>query len=128
VNTTTTSEGSAFAQSGGKDNNKDTSNQNLSERNQEYWKTKTCYNCNKKGHPSSHCPESKKDGNASSSKKKDSDDKSRASRSSKADDISKMPKKLKKSFATMETKIHELEKEDLTDSDDGEEESHFQYQ
>jgi hypothetical protein len=60
VNATTTSEGSVFAQRGGKDNYKDTSNQNLSERDQEYWKTKTCYNCNKKGHPSSYCPEKKK--------------------------------------------------------------------
>jgi hypothetical protein len=110
VNMMAPSEGSAFAQrnGNGKDNDKDKAIQSLSKRDKEYWRTKTCYNCNEKGHPATHCPEKKKDGDGSSSKKQDNDDKSRASRSSKTEDLSKMQKKLKKSFATMESKIHEL--------------------
>jgi hypothetical protein len=125
----TTSEGTAFAQRGGN------GTKNLSKKDKEYWKDKTCYICNEKGHPSPQCPHKNKkkpsDGDKSSktNKNKDDDDKSRSSKSSKSSEISKLQKQMKKSFATMETKIHELEKdEELTDSDDDEEDSHFQFQ
>jgi hypothetical protein len=115
VNTTTPSEGTAFVQRSDKDN------KNLSKKDKEFWKTKTCYNCNKKGHPSTHCPHKKQsDGD---DKTKNDDDKSRSSKSSDASDISKPQKKMKKSFATMETKIHELSKadSDISESDEEEE-------
>lgn len=57
---TTESEGASFAQSGKK--GKRSSNQsNNQDYDQEHWKDKKCYNCNKKGHPASHCPEQNKD-------------------------------------------------------------------
>jgi hypothetical protein len=79
------------------------------------------------GHPSSHC-HSKKANDGGGSQKND-DDKSRSSKSSKTGSINKLQKKLKKSFATLETKIQELEKEDsdMTDSDSNDEASHFQF-
>jgi hypothetical protein len=121
----TTSEGTAFAQRGGR----------TSETfDQKYWKDKECYHCNKKGHPSTHCPDKKKKSKSStSSSKTTEDDASRSSKSSKSSvkSITKMQKKLKKSFATMQSKIEELDNDnsDLTDSEsDDEETSHFQFQ
>ena len=53
---------------------------------------------------------------------------SKSSKSSKAQSITKAQKKLSKSFATLNSKIQELENEsDLSDSDDDDDEqSHFQ--
>jgi hypothetical protein len=125
VTPTVTSEGTAFAQR---------DNQHQGPYDKEYWKDKECYHYHKKGHPSSHCRTKKSNDSSESHKKtgnqKNDDDKSRSSKSSKTSSISKLQKKMKKSFATMETKIQELEKEDsdITDSDgDDEEASHFQY-
>jgi predicted transcriptional regulator len=100
--------------------------------NKKYWKDKHCYNCNKKGHPSSHCPQKNNknhDQKSVSSKMSKSSKTSKSSRtSSKAKSINAAQKKLKKSFATLTSRIDELTKEDsdLSISDDEEEASHFQ--
>ena len=96
----------------------------------QYWKAKQCYNCNKKGHPSSHCPEKAKEKAQVKAKAKDDDDKSVSSKSSKAS-IAKLQKdfkKTKKSFTTLQTQIKELEHEDsdISDSDESGS-SHFQF-
>ena len=125
-----TSEGSAFAQKNAQKGRQDSSNP----YDKVYWKDKECYNCHKTGHPSTHCPAEKKDDgrsrrNDDGRSKKSDDDKSRSSKSSKSGSINKLQKKLKKSFATLETRIEELEKEDsdISDSDsEADEASHFQ--
>jgi hypothetical protein len=127
VSPTTSSEGTSFAQQGNQ--GRGASNRSSNTYDKSYWKDKDCYNCNKKGHPSSHCPDKIAD------KEKDNDDKSLSTRNSKSSkssksSISKAQKKLKKSFATLSSKIQELEHEDsdLSESSDesGEHASHFQ--
>jgi hypothetical protein len=105
VNTTPTSEGTAFAQ------RSDKGNKTFSKKDKEFWKTKTCcYDCEERGHPSTHCPHKKRsDGDdKKQNQRKNNNDKSRSSKTSKASGMSKLQKKIKKSFATVETKIHEL--------------------
>jgi hypothetical protein len=102
VTTTTTLEGTAFAQKGKR------ADQNKGPYDKEYWKDKECYHCHQKGHPATHCCNKKPtDGGGS---QKSNDDKSCSSKSSKASSISKLQKTMKKSFATLESKIEELEK------------------
>jgi hypothetical protein len=117
----TTSKHTAFTQRGGRDGNK-----NKQESfDTKYWKDKECYHCNKKGHPAMHCPDKKKKTKNSTTRSNDDE----ISQSSKAS-ITKMQKKMKKLFATLQSKINELEHKnsDLTDSDSEEEEtSHLQF-
>jgi hypothetical protein len=104
VTNPTTSEGTAFAQQRRIREEKDDTKKDPFDKI--YWKDKECYQCHNKGHPSSHCPKKNVD---------DKDDKSRSSNSSKASSISKLKinqKKMKKSFATLENKIVQLENED----------------
>jgi hypothetical protein len=124
VSPTSTSKGSLFAQRGGTGRGASRSSPDYDKT---YWRDEDCYNCNKKGHPSSHCPDKLA--------AKDSDDKSVSTRNSKSSkssksSITKAQKKLKKSFATLSTKIQEVENEDsdLSDSsaESGEHASHFQ--
>jgi hypothetical protein len=118
----TPSEGTAFTQKGGREGNRDKETFNA-----KYWKDKDCYNCNKQGHPSSHCPEKKKKAKPPVAKQND-DDTSQSSKSSKAS-ITKMHKKIKKSFATLQSKIDEMDEDsELSSSDsDDDEQSHFQF-
>jgi hypothetical protein len=118
----TPSEGTAFTQKGGREGNRDKETFNA-----KYWKDKDCYNCNKQGHPSSHCPEKKKKAKPFVVKQND-DDTSRSSKSFKAS-ITKMHKKIKKSFATLQSKIDEMDEDsELSSSDsDDDEQSHFQF-
>jgi hypothetical protein len=51
---TTSSEGSLFAQKGGR-GGRGGKGQATITFNKEYWKDKTCFNCGEKGHPSSSC-------------------------------------------------------------------------
>jgi hypothetical protein len=51
---TTSSEGSSFTQKGGR-GDRGGKGQGTITFNKEYWKDKTCFNCGKKGHPSSSC-------------------------------------------------------------------------
>jgi hypothetical protein len=121
-------QGNSFAQQGSGSVN--TTNRGGDTRNgdsydQNFWKDKTCFKCNKKGHPASHCKD-----------KEDSDDRSssRSSQSSKTSiaklkkDLKKSAKANKKSFTTLQAQIEELEENsDMTnsDDDDDEESSHL---
>jgi hypothetical protein len=126
VATITPSEGSTFIQEGDRDEEE--------HYDKEWWEDKTCYKCEKKGHPASNCPNKKKGGSkGGGKKKKDDDEKSRSSKSSKSKKtvaVRKLHKKAKKSFAMLAEKITEMEKKKgLSDSDsDAEEDSHFQFQ
>jgi hypothetical protein len=51
---TTSSEGSSFAQKGGR-GGRGRRGQATITFDKEYWKDKTCFNCGEKGHPSSSC-------------------------------------------------------------------------
>jgi hypothetical protein len=51
---TTSSEGLSFAQKGGR-GGRGSKGQGTITFDKEYWKDKTCFNCGKKGHPSSSC-------------------------------------------------------------------------
>jgi hypothetical protein len=108
---TSPSEGTAFVQKGGSPKRQDNT------FNKKYWKDKECFNCHKKGHPSSHCPGSKNNNNddktISSKTFKDSKS-SKTSKASKTSSINKAQKRLKKSFATLSTKIDKLEYEKVT--------------
>jgi hypothetical protein len=125
---TNPSEGTAFAQKGRSPKGQDAT------FDKKYWQDKECYNCHKKGHPSSHCKESKnndtddKTVSSKTSKSSKSSKSSKTSKASKTNSINKAQKRLKKSFATLSTKIDELENEsDLSDSESDEEgDSHFQ--
>ena len=108
----TANEGSSFAQRGGEANGANTGGGRGDGRfgksyDVQYWKAKQCYNCNKKGHPSSHCPDKK---TQAKPKSNDDDNKSVSSKNSKAS-IAKLQKdfkKTKKSFTTLQSKIQEL--------------------
>jgi hypothetical protein len=130
VSPTTSSEGTSFAQKGGR------GTQNNKTYDKEYWKDKECYNCHKYGHPSHHCP----DKDSTNNDKDDDDSKSLSSKTSRSStkstkgSINKLQKKLKKTFATLSTtqtalttKIDEMNEESsISDSDDELKSSHFQ--
>jgi hypothetical protein len=113
------SEGTAFTRRGSQGGKQDT-------YDTAYWKDKECFNCHKKGHSSSHCPDKDKDNDDKSVSSKSSKT-SKSSKASKAKSITKTQKRLKKSFATLSSKIDELENEDsdISESDSGDENSHF---
>jgi hypothetical protein len=50
----TSSEGSSFAQKGGR-GGRGSNGRGTITFDKEYWKDKTCFNCGEKGHPSSSC-------------------------------------------------------------------------
>ena len=82
----------------------------------DYWKDKECFNCNKKGHPSTIFPGAEKD----------SDDAFSSSWSSQEKSVTKLTKylnKMKKAF----TQLQHLQEShsDLSDDDDEEENLHF---
>jgi hypothetical protein len=57
----THSEGTSFAQKGGRGGGNQSSSGNGKGRDsstydKKYWNDKECYKCNKKGHPATHCP------------------------------------------------------------------------
>jgi hypothetical protein len=123
----TASEGSAFAQNGGKDGKGGTRRREPYSKT--HWKDQYCHTCKKKGHPTKHCP-NKND-------RKNDDDKSRSSKSSNKSSKSKSSKvnaselkRLKKQFATFDNDLKELtpDDSDISDSSDGEEASNFQYE
>ena len=82
-----------------------------------YWRDIECYKCGERVNPASHYKNKKEEPNndsdkASSSSKKDIDDTSRPSKSRKQIIVKKMKKYLKRTkntFATMKTKIQEME-------------------
>ena len=121
VQITTQSKGTAFVQ-GGRGHGGGRGRVNRGGRGNKpfekwYWKDKECFNCNKKGNPSTIFPEAEKDDdNASSS--------SRSSQEKSVTNLTKNFKKMKKTFTQLQ-QIQESDS-DLSDDDDGEENSHFQ--
>jgi hypothetical protein len=119
---TTQSEGTSFAQKGGRGNGNKAGRGNGAGKaangkpfDKEYWKDKECFKCHKKGHPSSHCPEDD-----------DEDDKSRSSQTKSVKKLTKDMKSMKKAFTQLVQQMKE-DDSDISDSDASEEESHFQF-
>jgi hypothetical protein len=85
----------------------------------EYWKDKTFYKCEKKGHPANKCP--KKSNN-------DDDEKSVASASSSIKKLKNDFKSMKKAFTMVNTQLEKLKEadSDLSGSEDDDDQSHFQ--
>ena len=119
---TTQSEGTLFAQKGGRGNGKAAGRGNGAGKSngkpfdKEYWKDKECFKCNKKGHPSSHCPNADVD----------EDDKSRSSQAKSVKKLAKDLKSMKKAFTQLQ-QMKEADS-DISDSDSSEGESHFQFE
>ncbi len=133
-------EGSSFAQRGGSGSGNTSGSGNGNgirgdgrdgdTFNKKYWKDLTCYKCDKKGHPASHCPPTpaKTAREKAKERAKDNDDRSRSSSSSKASiaKLQKDLKKTKKSFTALQSKIDELQEESDLSGSDEEASSHFQ--
>jgi hypothetical protein len=116
----TNSEGASFAQRGGNGNDK-----KKVPFDKAYWKGKTCFKCNGKDHPASHCTKAEKTYKAPQADKDDN----AASTASSVNKLKKEIKKMSKAFTTVSSKLEQLREadSDLSGSDAEEEASHFQY-
>jgi hypothetical protein len=118
----THSEGTSFAQKGGRGGGNRSRSGNEKYRDsstydKKYWNDKECYKCHKKGHPAMHCPK----------KPSDDDDRSTASAASRVKKLKKDLKSIKKAFTTVNTQLAQLKEADSDISEtEGEEASHFQ--
>jgi hypothetical protein len=118
----THSEGTSFAQKGGRGGGNRSSSGNGKGRNsstydKKYWNDKECYKCHNKGHPATHCPK----------KSSDDDDRSTASAASSIKKLKKDLKSIKKAFTTVNTQLAQLKEADSDISDsEGEEALYFQ--
>jgi hypothetical protein len=110
---TTSSEGSLFAQKGGR-GGRGSKGQATITFDKEYWKDKTCFNCGKKGHPSSSC-----------TKAAVTNDDESTSIAHSIKKHAKDTKNLKKAFTQLQ-KINARDS-DLSGSESEEEDSHFQF-
>jgi hypothetical protein len=109
----TSSEGSSFAQKGGR-GGRGSRGQATITFDKEYWKDKTCFNCGEKGHPSSSCTKAAV---------ANDDDSTSIAQSIKK--LTNDTKNLKKAF----TQLQKTSKQDLDLSgfESEEEDSHFQF-
>ena len=82
----------------------------------EYWKDKECFNCNKKGNPSTSCPEAEKN----------ADNASISYRSSQEKNVTKLTKDFKKTKKAF-TQLQQLQESDSDLSDDDEEEQNYHF-
>jgi hypothetical protein len=118
----THSEGTSFAQKGGRGCGNRSSSGNGKGRDsstydKKYWNYKECYKCHKKGHPATHSPK----------KPSDNDDRSTTSAAISVKRLKKDLKSIKKAFTTINTQIAQLKEADSEISEsEGEEVSHFQ--
>jgi hypothetical protein len=118
----THSEGTSFAQKGGRGGGNRSSSGNGKGRDsstydKKYWNDRECYKCHKKGHPATHFPK----------KPSDNDDRSMASAASSVKKLKKDLKSIKKAFTTVNTQLAQLKEADSVISEsEGEEASHFQ--
>jgi hypothetical protein len=110
---TTSSEGSSFAQKGGRGGRGGKGRPTIT-FDKEYWKDKTCFNCGEKGHPSSSC-----------TKAAIANDDDSTSIAQSVKKLAKDTKNLKKAFTQLQ-KTNERDS-DLSGSESGEEDSHFQF-
>jgi hypothetical protein len=117
----TQSEGKSFAQRsgrGGGRGGKSGNGKSHDNFDKEYWKDKTCYKCEKKGHPTHKFP-----------KKSNNDDEAKtvASTASSVKMLKKDIKSTKKDFTTVNTQLEKLKEADFDLSDsDSDDQSHFQ--
>jgi hypothetical protein len=118
----THSEGTSFAQKGGRGGSNRSSSgsdkgRDSSTYDKKYWNDKECYNYHKKGHPATHF----------SKKPSDDDDRSTASAASRVNKLKKDFKSIKKAFTMVNTQLAQLKAADSDISEsEGEEASHFQ--
>jgi hypothetical protein len=103
----THSEGTLFAQKGGRGGGNQSSSSNGKGRNsstydKKYWNDKECYKCHKKGHPATHCPK----------KPSDKDDSSTVSAASSVKKLKKDIKSIKKAFTMVNTQLAQLKEAD----------------
>jgi hypothetical protein len=122
VSKVTQSEGTSFAQMSGRGGGRGGRSGNGKSHDnfdKEYWKDKTCYKCEKKGHPANKCY--KKSNN-------DNDKKSVVSAASSVNNLKKDLKSMKKAFTTVNTQIEKLKEVDsnLSGSEYDVDQSHFQ--
>jgi hypothetical protein len=110
---TTSSEGSSFAKKGGRGGRGGKGRATIT-YDKEYWKDKTCFNCDEKGHPSSSC-----------TKAAVTNDDDSASIAQSVKKLAKDTRNLKKAFTQLQ-KTSERDS-DLSGSESGEEDSHFQF-
>jgi hypothetical protein len=110
----TSSEGSSFAQKGGR-GGRGSRGQATITFNKEYWKDKTCFNCGEKGHPSSSC-----------TKAAVTNDDDSACIAQSVKKLAKDTKNLKKKAFTQLQKTSKRDS-DLSGSESDEEDSHFQF-
>jgi hypothetical protein len=120
VTKATNSKGASFAQRGGSGANKKNA-----PFDKAYWRGKTCFKCNEKDHPESHCPEANKTIKADKADKEDN-------AASTANSINKLRKEIKKmsnALTTVSAKLEQLKEaeSDLSGTYTEEEASHFQY-
>jgi hypothetical protein len=117
----TNSEGASFAQRRGAG-----ADQKKESFDKAYWKGKTCYKCNGKDYPESHCPKTVKSKKADKAKK----DEDAASTASSVNKLKNEIKKMSKVFTTVSAKLEQLKEaeSDLSGSNAEEEASHFQCQ
>jgi hypothetical protein len=118
----TQSEGTSFAQRigrGGGRGGRSGNGKSHENFNKEYWKDKTCYKCEKKGHPANKCPKKSKN---------DDDEKSLASAASSVKKLKKDFKSMTKAFTTVNTQLEKMKEADsyLSGSEYDDDQSHFQ--
>jgi hypothetical protein len=84
----------------------------------EYWKDKTCYKCENKGHPANKCPKKKNNYD---------DEKSVTSAARSVKKLKKDFKSMKKAFTMVNTQIEKMKEADsnLSGSEDDDDQSHF---
>jgi hypothetical protein len=113
VSKMTSSEGSSFAQKGGR-GGRGSKGQATITFDKEYWKDKTCFNCSEKGHPLSSC-----------TKAAVANDNDSASIAQSIKKLAKDTKNMKKAFTELQkTSEQDL---DLSGSESEEEDSNFQF-
>jgi hypothetical protein len=119
----TQSEGTSFAQKGGRgggrsynDNGK---GHECSTYDKKYWKDKECYKCHKMGHPATHC---RKKSNSN-----DDDDSSASATANSVKKLQKDCKSMRKAFTTVNTQLEKLKEaeSDISESEGEDEASHF---
>jgi hypothetical protein len=118
----TQSEGTSFAQRSGRGGGcggRSGNGKSHDNFDKEYWKDKTCYKCEKKGHPENKCP--KKSNN-------DDDRKYVASAASSVKKLKNDFKSMKKAFTTVNTQLEKMKEADfnISGSEDDDDQSHFQ--
>jgi hypothetical protein len=118
----TQSEGTSFAQIGGRGVGRGRSSEKSEDSNtydKKWWKNKECYKCHKKRHPATHCPKKSA---------KEDDDRSLVSNTISVDKLKKDIKSMKKACTTVNTQLALLKEADseISDPEGDEEALHFQ--